>query len=120
MLVKNNLDKPLLTYIQKGWFVSGVCKKQVKRIERAAKHYLMDGENRLYRKNLSENKFKVVPPVSQRESIIKEYHARGHFGIEANLKRIQEKYFWHYMPEDIKLHLRQCEVLPNSLGNPNL
>ena len=39
----NNLDvmedKPLLTYIEKGRFVAGASKKQIKRIERAAKHY---------------------------------------------------------------------------------
>ena len=71
-------DKTLLHFLETGKFIPGSSKKQCKRVQKIADHYLLDENKKLcFFKDL-ENKCdeKLVQPINDRINIINKAHLR--------------------------------------------
>lgn len=51
-------------------------------------------------------------PVGMQEGLIKEHHqgyAGGHLGQKKMYQRLQQKFYWPKMAEDVKVYIAGCE-----------
>ena len=56
---------------------------------------------------------KIVCPAHMKVEILHHYHDSpfsGHRGFETTLSAIQKRYFWNYMPSEIKAYCQSCEA----------
>jgi hypothetical protein len=56
---------------------------------------------------------KIVCPTHMKNEILHHYHDSpfsGHRGFETTLTAIQKRYFWNYMPSEIKAYCQSCEA----------
>ena len=95
-------------YLRNGRHQGGVPKKQHKRILNSAKHFKIEENKLLYRKNIMSNNFLTYPPKNARLDLVMSYHSLGHFSVEATHKRLLERYFWRKMLKDIVFAIDNC------------
>ena len=80
---------------------------EIRNVEMETKEELSDLDRQLLWE--AEKKGLEMPPKSQRESLVKEYHAMGHFGVESCCQRIQQEgFWWPHMRQDIKRKQQAC------------
>ena len=101
-------DIGLLYFIKNGRHLSGLPKKQHKRIKKLADHFKFENEKLFYRKNISNQIFLTYPNLQERDEILVSYHNLGHFATEATYKRILEKYYWKGMYKDVEKFVKRC------------
>ena len=75
-------DIGLLSFIKNGRHLSGLPKKQHKRIKKLADHFKFENEKLFYRKNISNQIFLTYPNLQERDEILVSYHNLGHFATE--------------------------------------
>ena len=69
-------DTTLLHYLETGKYIPGSSKKQCKRIQKIADHYLLDEKKKLwFFHNITDRtNGKLIPPISERTNIIHKSH----------------------------------------------
>lgn len=110
-------DETLLYYLRFKKNVAGISKKQVKRVQNLAAHYerVLENNNEIfyYKKNKNDSnkqmKYLVVPHFFQRSEIIMNNHKLGHFQAEITLKRIQERFYWKNMKQEVEQAVKNCD-----------
>ena len=103
-------DNTLLHFLEHGTHRNGLSKRQCKRIQNLAKHYYLNDGKLWYRNNVDATEFKLlVPPKEERTKLVERAHLLGHFQSETTLKRLQEKYYWHKMKQDVESVVRRCQ-----------
>jgi hypothetical protein len=95
-------DEGLVYYLRNGKTQGGVPKKQHKRILYSAKHFKIEENKLLYRKNIESKNFLSYSPKNARLDLVISYHSHGHFSVEATHWRLLERYFWPRMLKDIE------------------
>ncbi len=87
-------------------FKRGSAKKQIKRILNISKSYELDEENLFITKKGTRLE---VPKREDRKAIVDRYHAMSaHFGANATISRIKEKYWWPKMYQEVSNFINKC------------
>src|SRR6266498_4642548 len=68
-------------------------------------------EGKLYKLKLNDKELLVVRrnKIEPILSLAYEHPLSGHFGLEATLTKLKEKYYWPKMKDDIKSYIRTCD-----------
>jgi hypothetical protein len=94
---EKNLDpydnEALLQYIEFRRHMNGVSKKQIKRVEKLAQHYTLSEGVLMYRKDVSDLNYVVVPKKEARTEIITKQHVKGHFQCETTYLELKKTYY---------------------------
>ena len=101
-------DEALMHYLRTLRHMNGTSKKQINRIDRLQKHYMLVNENLLYRRDVDANRWLTVPRVEQRNELVLRCHLLGHFQVSTTLKRLQDSYYWKNMEADVKAIIGRC------------
>ena len=89
----------------------GSSKKQVKRINKLVKYYILDGDILKYRKNFIKENFDLtVPKIEERLDLIKNAHNLGHFKSETVYYNLSSRYFWKSMKKEIENYINRCNI----------
>jgi hypothetical protein len=91
--------------------------KMLKRIERLSTQYKW--ENKKVWK-LSDSKWIEVSVPSERYEIIAYANELGHFGLKGTMDRIQERYYWNNMREEIVEFIDNCTTCLRNSKRGNL
>ena len=104
-------DETLLYYLKYKKYMSGVSKKQKKRVESLADHYMIDDKEQLWyiKSHNKADTYKKVPKAADRMDIATKAHLLGHFQVESTLSRLKEEYHWKNMLRDVERVVSQCE-----------
>ena len=101
-------DIDLLYYLRTGSHTPNLDLNNRKRVSARAKRYTeMDGKL-----HFNDNKKfgpRPIPPVEDREDIIKSMHDLGHFAVRRSANLVQERYYWPGIFEDTSKFVRNCE-----------
>jgi hypothetical protein len=102
-------DEGLLHYLRYGRHIQGASKKQCKRVMKLEPYYRLHNTS-LFHKRQTNGEVKELPvPTRDKRSLICERaHLLGHFQVETTLKRVQEKYYWQRMKQDVETIVRNC------------
>ena len=98
-------DEYAMHYLKFGRHKTGSSNNQVKRVEKIAKTHKMV-ENTIYYKH--NDKWLIVPPKNERQTIVTRCHLIGHFGEKTTLERVRDKYFWKGITRDVERTIAQC------------
>lgn len=108
-------DDRLLHYLRFKRHVQGSSIKQIKRVEKLAKNfsieYDMSGKevlNFVRDIKVKNSKKLIVPPIQDREEIVKRAHLLAHFQVESTLRRVQESWYWKNMRETVERVVKLC------------
>ena len=101
-------DETLLYFLRYKKHMSGVSKRQIKRVTKLLQHYKLIGENLFYRKKVEDDKYLKVPLIVEREELMDQAHLLGHFNVLTTVKRLQEEYFWPKMSTDVSQNIKKC------------
>ena len=103
-------DETLLYYLKFKKYMSGVSKKQKKRVEALSDYYSLDENEQLWYAKTSNDKQKKVPRPQDRIELATKAHLLGHFQVESTLNRLKEEYHWKNMLRDVEKVVAQCEA----------
>ena len=94
----------MLFFLEHGKHLSGTTKQQVKYIARKAMHYVLEcnllkdntiSKTLYYFSNKKDFQTKrIVPKPCDRQAIIYDAHALGHFSLDKTAQNIASKYYW--------------------------
>jgi hypothetical protein len=101
-------DEALLHFLKNGRHMSGTSRKQVSRIDRLEKHYMCAEDELLFRRDIGSTKWLIVPPVDQRNKLVRRCHLLGHFQVGTTLRRLQDSFYWKNMDQDVKCIVGRC------------
>ena len=102
-LLKEWLSNPLTR-------IPGLDDKAHRRLVRAASHFFITKEGRLYKKGL-ESAHKLVVDRSQRMYLMKASHdSLGHRGFFATKSLVSERFWWPEMERDISWYCKTCDI----------
>jgi hypothetical protein len=62
----------------------------------------------LFRRDIGSTKWLIVPPVDQRNELVRRCHLFGHFQVGTTLRRLQDSYYWKNMDQDVKCIVGCC------------
>ncbi|KAL7883473.1 hypothetical protein SRHO_G00011310 [Serrasalmus rhombeus] len=95
--------------------------KEVSSYNPATKAYWSQWDRLVFRENIIFRRFyssenpayhlQVLLPRVYRNAVVTQLHdgpVGGHFGVERTLTRLQTRYYWHQMKEDVVLWCRTC------------
>lgn len=71
---------------------------------------------KLVSSRLGDSRFewKYVPEVTERIQLMQDAHNEAHFGRFKTLRKLQERYYWPRMQEDVNKYCRGCDVCQRS------
>ena len=101
-------DELLIYRLKTGKNKSGIATKHAKRLDKLSLQYKLENGTLFYKKPNSDI-FLTLPKRDEREQIIIRAHLLGHFQAEATFKRLNEKYFWKNMFNDIEKVVEKCD-----------
>lgn len=100
-------DDLLMHFLKYRKFISGISKKQRKRVERREPLFKLENDVLWYRKSKSDE-YKIWPKLDERRELISNAHLVGHFQAATTYKRLNERYFWKSMMDEIVKVVKQC------------
>ena len=100
----------MLHYLKTGKYLPGSSKKQCKKVEKKQINYVFENEKLYYRKSSDDKTLKIVPRITERQSLIKGAHFLGHFGVDKTYKDLQKNYFWKGMYKDTQFMVSNCMI----------
>ena len=109
----------LKSYVVSGVHLPGSSSRQVRRVLRAAPHYCHNGGDIRYRKNVSVDTWRLVARPDQREKLIEDAHALGHFQALSVYNRLCDDYYWNRMLEQVKSVVASCVVCQRNDKGPS-
>jgi hypothetical protein len=62
----------------------------------------------MFRRDIGSTKWLIVPPVDQRNELVRRCHLLGHFQVGTTLRRLQDSYYWKNMDQDVKCIVGRC------------
>lgn len=78
---------------------------------RAASHFWLDEEGRLFRKSAGSGNPQLVVKMDQRMHIMRECHNKlGHRGVYATVKLIAQQFWWPEMEGNVKWYIKSCHL----------
>jgi len=84
--------------------------REYRKLVRAASHFFLTDEGRLYRRGLTSD-HKLVVDQSQRMYMLKASHdSLGHRGFYATKTLISERFWWPEMEKDISWYCKTCDI----------
>jgi hypothetical protein len=101
-------DDGLIFYLKNGKHLSGLPKKQLKRIHKLSSHFKIIDDKLYYRKDMRKDIFLFYPPFHERNEILQSNLNLGHFATDATYKRILEKFFWRGLYKDVEKFVGHC------------
>lgn len=105
-------DEGLLHYLRQKKHLPGTSVKQLRRVEKLAKHFKIEidnlGQEKLF--HTDGDKSLLVPKINERDELIRAAHLLGHFQVETTVKRLQENYFWKGMRKDVERIVKACTI----------
>ena len=102
-------DANLLKYLKLGKHTSGISKKQIKRIENTANHFIFDNDKKIFKENMNDSTIKrIVPRPEERIDITRRSHLLGHFSSLKTLKDLQSKFYWKHMNSSVEFVIKNC------------
>lgn len=93
-------DEALIQYLKNQEHLHGLSKSRKKEIETKAARFQWKNGKLLYWDDVKDAYLKV-PKIEQRLHLVETAHVLGHFGFDAKMARIREKYYWLTMRKDI-------------------
>ena len=88
----------------------GLDDRAYKNLVRAATHFFLSKEGRLYRRGL-DSRHKLVVDKKQRMYLIKASHDNlGHRGFYATKTLVAERFWWPEMERDINWYVKTCDL----------
>lgn len=102
-------DEATLEYLRRGVLPAGVSTTSLRRLLRRGAQYKYVND-KLYRR-MSNGQLRQVPPIQEREAIVKHYHSiAGHFGKRRTLYLLMATYTWPQMAAQVRQLVRGCEL----------
>jgi hypothetical protein len=108
----------LLFFLEHGKHLSGTTKQQVKYIARKSTHYVLEctvlnndtvSKKIFYFSNKEDySTRRIVPMPSERQAIIYDAHALGHFSVDKTAQNIASKYYWRNLWNQVELFIDSC------------
>ncbi len=112
-------DDSLLHFLKFGRHLVGISQKQKRRIEKIKNHYKLN-DKLWYRKDTSNEKWVFYPPKEMRNDLIISCHNIGHFGANATLQRVRERYFWKNMTTQVEATIKRCATCQRQARVPSI
>ena len=90
--------------------IPGLDDREYRKLVRAATHFFVSEDGRLYRRGL-DSAHKLVVEKSQRMYLMRASHdSQGHRGFYATKSLIAERFWWPEMERDISWYCKTCDI----------
>jgi hypothetical protein len=70
-------------------------------VKKRSRNYFKDEQSMLFRAATELYPPRIVPPVTDRENVIRECHDLGHYGYKRTLYVVQQTYYWEGMTQHV-------------------
>ena len=115
-VAKDGWNNPvLMSYIKFRYLPFNISSKEATKVRNRAKHYasawthcVEKGEQLRYIHKGQPDR--VYPNPGRRPALLFQALSEGHLQVQGVTKRLNSRFFWYRMREDIVQHVRQCEV----------
>jgi hypothetical protein len=102
-------DADTLHYLEHGEFAPHLSALDRSRVSKRLKYYVII--NHVLYRVMADGSHRVVPPITDRESIVAKMHAEnGHFGIKRTVHLVATNFWWRTMRHDVAVHVRDCSL----------
>jgi Integrase zinc binding domain len=101
-------NESLIYYLRNGKYKSGSSNKNVKKIEKLIKHYILDGDTLKYRSDINTLEYRIVPFKDDRRTIVLAAHAKGHFNERTVYDELVKEYYWPKMRNLVSFICKSC------------
>lgn len=101
-------DIDMLYFLRTGDHTPGLDLHNKKRVTSRAKRYYEEN-GKLYFNENAKFGTRPVPPVDDRNDIIRSLHELGHYAVRRTANLVQERYYWPGIFEDTNTLIRNCQ-----------
>jgi hypothetical protein len=100
-------NEHLIHFLKFGRHINGATRKQVNKTNKLLIHYRFANGSIEWRKN-EKSAYLTYPKKEERETLIIEYHGKGHFMAHSTYERLSKTYHWRNMKDDIINVINRC------------